>query len=176
MKNTKKALFIAVLAALLFSGCLSTSPVVVEEALPEDLPGGALPPGFFVYSRDIYEYDENGNLVRGVYMYDKGVASRSTNVYEYNERGFAVKKMVYNDKSNLKEYEVYELDEQGRHLKEHEYRADGSLKNYKVYEYNDSENTEIKKFYDPKGLLYRYRIFIRDENGNLVEEVDYRKN
>ncbi len=170
----KQTFFMAFFAAALLSGCLSTSPVVTQTEFP-DISGKDIPSGFAAYNRVVYEYNAKGQLEREVVLFEKGIGEAYTNVYEYNEAGFVIKKLIYNSKHNLDDYEIYELDAAGKKTREKEFRADGSLKNYKTYEYNDMERTVIKKFFDPKGILYRYSIKKIDETGRILEDSDYRK-
>lgn len=141
---------------------------VTQEAVSEEKASA----GFYIHDSDFTEYNNKGQVVKEVLLFDKGEKIGKTSVYEYNDANQAVKKLIYDSKNKLDDYEVYEYDNQGRLVKENEYRQDHSLKNYKVYEY--STNSVVKKYYRANGEFYRYTVKKTDNNGNKTEDSDYR--
>jgi len=146
-----------------------------------------------------YTYQANGLISSKTEYYENGT-EYTKEVYEYNSYGYLVKTTYYMEGS-LYSYSVYEYDSSGRNQKTSHYYS-GVLNSYDIYEnglltksmdasgnkiaeyrYNAYGNcTEECYYYDTDGNIYttvytKY-AYTYDRNGNMITAVctDYSSN
>jgi antitoxin component YwqK of YwqJK toxin-antitoxin module len=167
----KIILFTAVITAAvsLFTACLTTAPVSGADTV---VSGSSDAEDFIIDEKSLYEYDDNGLLVKEEFFENvDGIVEKTVIIYEY-ENNNLVSKKYFNKNNNLDEYKELSYGSDGRISKETEYRSDGSVKNYKLFEYSEN-SSYIKNYYKNDGKLYRYIIKKYDSNGKLIENSDY---
>jgi hypothetical protein len=121
-------------------------------------------------SKDIYEYDSEGNRVKETsYMSKLGLMATTT--FEYDEKGDkASEEIEYAFGSELvKETYEHRYDEKGNKIEVSAYNAEGELNAREVYKHDEMGNRiEISK-YGLDGELVGKSIFEFDEKGREME-------
>lgn len=152
-----------IFSAVIFAGMMIASPVWSD-----------VPKNLVVYDKVLYEYNDQGQMVKKTVLYEEEYKLSKYSTYEYDNSGRLFKENKYKD-DKLDDYIFYEYDGQNRLVKETEYGAKGKIKNFKEYEYL-SDGTVIKKFIKEDGShCYRYSIKRYDAAGNILEDSDYRE-
>ena len=163
----KTVIYLIISSALLFSSCLTTVPVSQITNPDTDLEEG-----FIIDEKSIFEYDNQGFLIKEEFFENvDGHVEKTVIGYEY-DNNLLVSKKYYDKNNKLKEYKIFTYDAESRILRETEYRADGSVKNYKDYKYSEN-GSYIKKYFKNNGRLYRYIINKYNSEGILIEKSDY---
>lgn len=146
----------------------------------------------------IYEY--NGKQTVSVTTYDPSdVQTAYWDGFLYNDQGLPTRWMVYAaDDGHVIGYDDYSYDENGREISSESYSLDGTLngrfeftytedgKESRVYSYApdgtasgywenvyDGDQLVAMYNYDANGKQWGYTEYRYDENGNLVEMIDY---
>ena len=108
-------------------------------------------------------YDEDGNIIRIVYEYEKG------NYIEeniYNASGDILKITATNENGEVDSITDYEYDEKGRHVKT-VYTRDGDFSGFRSITYNDKDQKIAEHASYAFGYEYTYG-YEYDEHGNAV--------
>ncbi|MBD5453147.1 MAG: hypothetical protein HDR30_02320 [Lachnospiraceae bacterium] len=131
-------------------------------------------------SKETYEYDEAGDMIRFVEYFDDDLYRRTE--YEYDTAGKLVGYTVYNGDGNMCGYQIhaYEYDEGGNVIKDVTYgydtaNADSSMGSWHYsYEcqYDKAGNMEKKISYitDDEYFMSEWEY---DEKGRLLTEIEY---
>lgn len=114
--------------------------------------------------KEIYEYDESGNMI---VMIKYNAAGNLSWYGEYDKNGNKTLSETYDSKGNLEYYCEYEYDENGNEINCNQYDEDGKLIVQYIYEYDEQGNLTFRGSYDGYSLEKDYE-YTYDENGNLI--------
>lgn len=119
-----------------------------------------------------FKYDINGNLTeKKKYGYEGSVYDWYG--YEYDEQNREIKEITYNEDGSIYKRIEKEYDEQGNLVKVTE--ADGQkIIAIDEYQYNENgKNTKHYRFIPSNEQQYLIKEWIYDEQGRLLEEIEY---
>ncbi|MDD2411619.1 MAG: hypothetical protein PHR79_01750 [Bacteroidales bacterium] len=131
---------------------------------------------------NIYEYDDQNNISKAVYMGDFDEVFE-THFYEYNEENLLIKEILcYGDETPEDDGALYDIiefqyDENNNRIKKTSIDSEGTFNNEKNYEYRNGKLIREYNFGEDKKMeveiLYKY-----DNHGNLIEEsrIDHIEN
>ena len=116
------------------------------------------------YMTKLYEYDEQGRMVKYTYLYRE--RPEENTLLEYDSRGNVVK-VIEPDQST----QSYVYDHRGRIVNEIYSIASGYVTSEVKYSYDDQENSYVKETdrYDG-GYSYSEQCWL-DQNGNMIKRV-----
>jgi len=119
-----------------------------------------------VHSRSVYEYDEQGNKVKGFVYNPDDDSLRHTAVYQYNrtKTGSRIDESVYEPDETLSAQWLYEYDKRGYKIKQ-------GTKDFRLSE-PVARGDEAKE--NPEGGVYwTFWTYKYDRRGKLIEQMKY---
>lgn len=121
-----------------------------------------------------YKYNEIGKLTE-VKQYNSGKYF-SKETYEYDKKGNLVKKNNYSGPNEEFSYRfIYKHDEKGNLIKWSHYNPDGNLISYWAFNHDNSGNVIGIKNYDSNSILKGIISYAYDENNNRTEIAEFDK-
>ncbi|MBS6397789.1 MAG: hypothetical protein KH452_11690 [Clostridiales bacterium] len=121
----------------------------------------------------LYEYDENGRLIR-----QNGTGRDMTKEFEYDESGNLIKQIDLGNNGEVEGWTTFEYDENGKEIMTHVFNSTGDEPNtYELcqwkYEY-DEEGRVIKEWKEgtEHGGKYEHYEYEYDEYGNVCKKKD----
>ena len=125
-----------------------------------------------VYSKSIYEYDENENLIKETYYYDGALSYY--NVHEYDSKGNQTKQTSHGPDDQVNSSYFYTYDYYGNLIKETEYHGDHLyLVSYTEYTY-DGNNQMLKAVsYNQYDIVTSYWGYDYTDKGAITRSYYY---
>lgn len=131
---------------------------------------------------NIYEYDEQNNISKAIYMGDFDEVYE-THFFEYNDENLLVKELLFygedtpDDDDALYDIIEFQYDENNNRIKKTSVDSEGTFNNEKISEYKDGKLMRDFNIGEEKKMememLYEY-----DTHGNLISEtrIDHLEN
>ena len=124
----------------------------------------------FLLSTTVYEYNEQGDLIKETERenFTGSILSQFDYQYEYDERGNKIR-CTGNESDGVREWEY---DDQGNQIKYSDYSSDSAFVIFH-YKYDENGNEIEQRCEDEKGITHRI-FFEYDDYGNLIKRTtDY---
>lgn len=130
---------------------------------------------------EVFEYDENGNVISETWYDKDGNGAKKVNGYD--GKGRLIQSQFFSKEGELDYTRVYEreYDENDSLISEKhiEKYADGSPDLFKYhyrYTYNPLGQRAKKEFIDGNGMVYSYETYAYSNEGYLAEVKEYNEN
>lgn len=126
----------------------------------------------------LYEYDENGNLIRQSGKNAPSIGRDLTKEFEYDESGNLTKQTDFDDNGEVEGWSTFEYDENGKEIMKHVFTSTGDEpRTYELcqweYEYDaEGRITQEWKEGTEIGGKYEHYEYEYDEYGNMCKKKD----
>ncbi len=123
-------------------------------------------------AEDIFEYDENGRLIKEIHYDSYGeITDWSEKVYDL--AGKMIKDTYYEGDGSIRYWITFEYDVQENTLKKIIYDGDGKATHYFVIEYGALGNISKQIHYNTDDIITKIDLYEYDSSGNKTKYTEY---
>lgn len=125
----------------------------------------------------LYEYDQDGRLIRKSGQDLEAPGTELPETYEYDSAGNQIKQIVWNEDGTMEGWREFTYDEEGRETQQKNFRPDGTLDLEMSlftweYEYDAQGHIIDEKEIAPSGGTVAHNTYEYDAQGGLRKKTD----